>query len=193
MTMQTREPAVSAPPPDHRIVFEGRHFRVVQEEVRSGRGIETFEYVWRADGARIIGLDGSSLLLTREYRHELDGYDWRLPGGKLDGAETPQQGAEREFREETGFYGGRWRYLWSTTPDSTVRYRRHFFLVTSPTSGPDTPDPGEDVSAHWLPVATACGYALSGQVREEISALAILRIAHSLRTDETHVRGSGIA
>jgi 8-oxo-dGTP pyrophosphatase MutT (NUDIX family) len=185
MGSQRGEPEASVLPPDHRVVFEGRHFRVVREEVRLERGIETFEYVWRIDGARIVARDGGRVLLTREYRHEIGGYDWRLPGGKLDREETPLQGAEREFREETGFYGGSWQYLWSTTPDSTVRYRRHFFLVTSPSAGPDAPDPGEDLSAHWLPVATACEYALNGQVREEISALAILRICQPCENDDS--------
>ena len=42
-----------------------------------------WERVVRAPGVRIIFDDQNSgtILLTREFRHELDGYDYRLPGG----------------------------------------------------------------------------------------------------------------
>lgn len=42
-----------------------------------------WERVVRAPGVRIILDDQNSgkILLTREFRHELDGYDYRLPGG----------------------------------------------------------------------------------------------------------------
>src|SRR6185436_15963991 len=96
-------------------VWEGIHFKAYHEpvEVAPGR-TQTFEYVWRIDGTRTIVINSQDeILITREYRHELNGYDWRLPGGKLDYlAEPVIQAASRELREETGITAKDWKYLW---------------------------------------------------------------------------------
>jgi ADP-ribose pyrophosphatase len=163
-------------------VFKGRNFAVRREEVELDDGrVETHEHVWRTDGVRIIALDEArNVLLTHEYRHELGERDWRVPGGKIDPGEKPEDAARREFREEAGFSADNLRHLWATTPDSTVRYRRFFFLATGLRQAEVAPDPGEDITVHWLPLELACEKALRGEVREEISALALLRLRHEL-------------
>lgn len=46
--------------------------------------VKTFEKARRAPGTRlIIPVGEDSILLTKEYRQEVDGYDFRLPGGKV--------------------------------------------------------------------------------------------------------------
>jgi ADP-ribose pyrophosphatase len=163
----------------HKLVYEGKYFRVFHETVDLGRETpETFEYVWRTDGARIVATDDSRILLTREFRHELDEVDWRLPGGKVDPPESPEVAAQRELREETGYVARSWEFLWSTTPDSTVRYLRHFYVASDLTFVGTSHDLGEHIENRWVDVDDACNLALGGQVREEISALAILRLRH---------------
>jgi ADP-ribose pyrophosphatase len=160
------------------IVFKGKYFRIYHETVALNGTQTTFEYVSRTDGARIIAANLGAILLTKEYRHELQDVDWRLPGGKVDEGETPEVAARRELREETGYDAGSLKALWSTTPDSTVRYRRHFFLATDLAEGPTAHEAGETIENHWVPLETACTMALDGEVREEISALSILRVGH---------------
>lgn len=163
------------------VVFEGRHFEVRHEHVEPEPGHQRiYEYVWRRDGARIIVMDGSKVLLTREYRHELAGHDWRIPGGRVEGNETPEESARRELAEETGYTARTWQLLWTTAPDSTVRYQRHFFLATGAEAGEASPDFGEKLTVHWLELSAACTLALDGEVHEEISALALLRIQSRL-------------
>ncbi len=160
-------------------VYTGKHFRVYHELVDlGGDNPETFEYVWRTDGARIVARDGERILLTREFRHELNDVDWRLPGGKVDPPESPETAARRELQEETGYTASAWEFLWSTTPDSTVRYRRHFFVATDLTFVGVARDLGEHIENRWVGIDEACSLALEGQIREEISALAILRLRH---------------
>lgn len=175
-------------PEQYREVFRGRNFSVRQEEVRLPNGeVEVHEHVWRTDGTRIIARDDEGrVLLTREYRHELDDWDWRIPGGKIDEGEAPEAAAAREFREEAGYEATELRYLWATTPDSTVRYRRYFFLATDLAQVGAEREAGENLSVHWLPLDEACEKALAGEIREEISALALLRLRHGLTT-----RGDG--
>jgi 8-oxo-dGTP pyrophosphatase MutT (NUDIX family) len=166
-----------------KVVFEGKHFKVIHQTVEVEPGeIRLWEYVKRKDGTRTIAIDrNNNVLLTREYRHELEAEDWRLPGGRLDDENEPTvEAAKREFEEEAGFVAEKWEYLWTTTLDSTVRYCRHFFLATGLKQGQSQPEEGTKIEVHWLPIQKACEMAWSGQIREEISALAILRVQREL-------------
>jgi ADP-ribose pyrophosphatase len=60
----------------------GRIFELVQIPKPDGR---VFEVARRAPGVRLIIADKTKkqVLLTREHRWELDGWDYRLPGGKV--------------------------------------------------------------------------------------------------------------
>jgi ADP-ribose pyrophosphatase len=169
---------------DHELVWEGIHFRAYHENVEVKKGvIKTFEYVWRRDGTRTIALDkDQNILLTREYRHELQAEDWRIPGGKLDDTDTSiEEAARREFKEETGYSANTWQFLWSTTPDSTVRYQRHFFLATDLTAGESDTEDGEKITYQWISLKNAEELIFSGEIKEEISAFSILRIMRMLK------------
>jgi ADP-ribose pyrophosphatase len=167
-------------PNDH-LMYSGKHFSVFQhlQKIKNGED-RTFEYVWRVDGTRTLAFNtAGEILLTREYRYELGGLDWRLPGGKFDSPdEDPVGAAKRELLEETGVVAGHWRYLWKTTPDSTVRFNRHFLLATELLFQEQLLSDGESIKVHWLSLKKACEMALSGEISEEISALAILKIAN---------------
>jgi len=167
---------------DAKAVFHGRNFVVYRHKVDLPTGeSQEHEYLWRTDGARIIAFDEQGqVLLTREYRHELKEWDWRVPGGKVDPGETPKEAAHREFREETGFKAANLHFLWGTTPDSTVRYRRYFFLAKDLSEVGASRDDGEQMSVHWVPLDRAAEMALEGEIKEEISALALLRVRSSL-------------
>ncbi|MFZ0479575.1 MAG: NUDIX domain-containing protein [Terriglobales bacterium] len=163
-------------------VWEGKHFKAYHEtvEISPGKAID-FEYVWRIDGTRSIVINSTGeLLLTREYRHELKDCDWRLPGGKLDSIdERIIDAASRELQEETGIVAKSWEYLWPTTPDATVRFQRHFLLATDILVGPQHLQDGERISLSWFSAAAVVRMALEGQIREEISALSLLKYIHN--------------
>jgi 8-oxo-dGTP pyrophosphatase MutT (NUDIX family) len=165
------------------LIWEGIHFKAYHEDVEIARGKRrTFEYLWRIDGTRSIVIDGAKqLLLTKEYRHELGGYDWRLPGGKLDYINEPIiEAASRELKEETGITAKHWQYLWATTPDATVRFKRHFLLATDISIGVQNLSEGENISLSWFSYPEVKRMALSGEIQEEISALSVLRYIQSL-------------
>lgn len=162
-----------------KLISEHIHFRVYQKEVVNKAGeIEIHEYVSRKDGTRTIAIDSdNNILLQNEYRYELEAYDWRVPGGRLDDENEPViEAAKREFIQETGFVAENWQFLWTTTQESTVRYQRHFFLATKLEFVETSRDSGEDIKVYWIPLEKANEMALTGEIREEISALAIARL-----------------
>jgi 8-oxo-dGTP pyrophosphatase MutT (NUDIX family) len=165
------------------LLFEdpGKKFKVFGQNVKEKDGTESLHtWVWRRDGVRIIAVDARGrMLLQREFRYELDGYDWKLPGGKLDRDESIEAAASRELREETGVSANTWIRLSSTIPDSSVRFQRHFFVATGLTMGAPNRDNGEAISVHWVTADEARKRALDGSVQEEIAALAILRYLHN--------------
>lgn len=173
-----------------RLISEHIHFSIYQKEEEVSEGVfETHEYVHRKDGTRIIAIDSdNNVLLTYENRYELKAYDWRVPGGRLDYENEPiVEAAKREFRQETGFTAENWEFLWTTTLESTVRYQRHFFLATKNLKfvGYERDIGEEGTTVHWIPLERANEMALTGQIREEISALAIARLFFELNTLKT--------
>jgi ADP-ribose pyrophosphatase len=165
--------------PKDNLTYSGKHFSVFQHEQIIQNGLSrTFEYVWRVDGTRTLAFnDMGEILLTREYRYELERLDWRLPGGKFDRPdEDPVIAASRELREETGVIANSWAYLWKTAPDATVRFSRHFLMARELQLTDQSLSEGENIKVHWVNLATASDMALSGEISEEISALAILKI-----------------
>lgn len=64
------------------IVYRGKLFDIIQIPQPDGR---VFEVARRAPGVRVIVHDAKEqkVLLTREFRRELDAWDYRLPGGKV--------------------------------------------------------------------------------------------------------------
>lgn len=60
----------------------------------------------KADAVVIVPIitnpDGFKIVLTKEYRIPLRGYEWSFPAGLIDEGETPEEAAKRELKEETG-------------------------------------------------------------------------------------------
>ena len=65
------------------IVFQWRLIEVVQQTVKVGDKELLREVARRSPGVRLIICDGDKILITKEFRKELDTYDYRLPGGKV--------------------------------------------------------------------------------------------------------------
>lgn len=167
-----------------KLVWQGIHFGAYQYETEVEPGMwETHEYVYRKDGTRILAIRADkTILLSKEYRYELEAYDWRVPGGRLnDEKESVIDAAKREFKEETGFVASNWEFLWTTTLESTVRYQRHFFLATKLRFVKASRDQGERrITIHWVPIQEAYEMAMKGKIKEEISALAITKLVFEI-------------
>ena len=65
------------------IVFQWKIIEVVQQTVKIGDKELLREIAKRSPWVRLIICDGDKILLTKEFRRELDTRDYRLPGGKV--------------------------------------------------------------------------------------------------------------
>ena len=65
------------------IVFQGKLIEVVQQTVEIGDKQLLREIARRSPGVRLIICDGDKILITKEFRREVNVEDYRLPGGKV--------------------------------------------------------------------------------------------------------------
>lgn len=175
------------------IVYQGKIIEVVQQKIKFGDEEKIFEFARRSPGVRlIIATPDNKLLLTKEYRSELDDYDYRLPGGKVfdtfaeyneflisgkDIAEAAKQAAVKEGLEEVGIeiehlnlfsiskLGA--TMVWDLFYFSVVKYKEH--------ARGQRLEHGEEIEVLKVGLNEAKEMCLDGKVREERSAAILLR------------------
>jgi ADP-ribose pyrophosphatase len=177
--------------PEHQneIPFRGRIFRIVQRKFENGK---VFEIAERAPGVRVIidNKEDGRILLSREFRHEIDGYDYRLPGGKvfdrLEDYETcpsedlpaaAENQAKVEAREEVGIDIQELSHLGTSTLGATVKRDLYMYVTTNwaKLEAAETEDEAEDISAEWFEYETVKKMIVDGSMSEERVALWLLR------------------
>lgn len=177
------------------ITHQGKIIEVVQSEVEQDGKKKTFEFARRSPGARLIIPKQDAILLTREYRHELSGYDYRLPGGKVfDSLEeytvalqnnvsmeqAAQNAAIKEAREEVGIHVQDISFFHKSVCGATVVWDLYYFVVHSFNEGVQELEDGEDITFEFVHKEKVQKMCLEGLVSEERSALMLLRFLNTL-------------
>jgi len=176
-----------------KIVFRGAIFEMLQEKVQVGSKLKTFEYARRGPGTRVIIVsDDHKMILTREFRNELNNYDFRIPGGKVfdslvefEEARLSQipllsyatEAAKRELVEETGYKALSLETLGISKCGATVLWDLYYFLCQeweAPTKS-FQPQAGEDISLEWYTFPEVKKFCLDGTISEERTAITILK------------------
>ncbi|MFF5140698.1 NUDIX hydrolase [Streptomyces sp. NPDC013157] len=177
---------------DERITYRGRLIEIVEQDVSVEGQRKVFELARRGPGTRIVFDAGDRILLTTEYRHELDAYDLRLPGGKVfdtlpeyerflrtaaDERQAAEEAAVRESEEEVGLKPLDLRHLATSVCGATVKWDLHYFVATrwDVLSAGQKLEAGEDISMSWYPKEEVHRAALDGRISEDRSALQLLR------------------
>ncbi len=126
-------------------VFEGKIFEIVNFE-NNGR---TFEVARRSPGVRLLIEEKKDedifLIMTKEKRREIDGFDFRLPGGKVfDNLKEFQDinekdilkhallAAKKEGKEEAGLDKGDFELLEVSKAGSSVEWDLYYFKINNP-------------------------------------------------------------
>lgn len=93
-------------------------------------------------------LDGSDVLLARQYRYPLRKWIYDLPGGAGNDGEEPVEAARRELEEELGVVPNdlRWLHTFYANPGRAA-WPVHLYISTSGIrlGGTDSSDPAEQV------------------------------------------------
>ncbi len=177
---------------DEKIFAKGRLFELVQTTQDDGR---VFEVARRAPGVRliIVNREDKKVLLTKEFRSELQGWDYRLPGGKVfdtldefeihrkageDILEAAVVRAKNEGAEEAGVDIKDLQLFKKSTLGATVEWDLYVFEVIDwrPTINGQQLEKGEQIEADsWFTFAEAEQMILEGKMQEERIALILLQ------------------
>jgi ADP-ribose pyrophosphatase len=173
------------------IIYEGRVFTIVRDEVRHRSGYESVREVVEHDGGAVVAAvtDDGDVILIRQYRYPVAGAIIELPAGKLSPGEDPLDCAKRELREETGFSAGRWEKLTAmlSTPGFCSEVL-HIYLARELRNGEQALEEGEEsITVLRLPIREALAMCADGRIRDGKTltglALAAMRLG-LLRFDQ---------
>lgn len=174
------------------IFAKGKLFELVHDRQADGR---VFERARRAPGTRLIIANPQTkqLLLTKEFRRELNDWDYRLPGGKvfdtLEEYEAHRQAngdiltavakkAKAEAHEEAGIDAQELQLFKKSTLGATVEWDLYVFEVTTwqkLESGQKLED-GEVIEAdNWFDYDKVEQMILRGDMQEDRVALITLQ------------------
>jgi 8-oxo-dGTP pyrophosphatase MutT (NUDIX family) len=173
---------------DWSVTYHGNLFEILQNE-------KGWEKASRAPGVRVILDDqvAGKILLTREFRTELNGYDFRLPGGKVfdslaeyeafrnTGADILEPATTKvidEAREETGYDITNPKFINKSTLGATVDWDLYVFAATEFTKRDDGQrlEDGEQIETDlWFSYDEVRRMIMDGAMQEERIALALLR------------------
>ena len=182
-----------------KIVYQGKIIEVVEQEILLGGKLKTFEKARRAPGTRTLVRSQSTgkYLLTKEFRHETQGYDYRLPGGKVfdrledynhflattkfsskDMLTEAKRGAIRELREEAGLRINpeQLQHIYTSVCGATVEWDLYYFTceVEDEALSVQALEDDEDISTAWYTAGAAMELALAPGVMSEDRSVAVL-------------------
>lgn len=184
------------------IIAKGKLFELVHETQPDGR---VFEKARRAPGVRLIIANRGKreVLLTKEFRRELQDWDYRLPGGKvfdsLDEYERFRKNGEdiiiaahkkatEESVEEAGIQVSELEEFKRSTLGATVEWDLFVFEAKTwrvAEEGQQLED-GEIIEAdNWFSYEEVIEKILSGDMQEERIALILLQWIHQQEKEAT--------
>jgi 8-oxo-dGTP pyrophosphatase MutT (NUDIX family) len=172
------------------ITHKGNIIEVVQKEVEVNGKKKVFEFARRSPGTRLIIPKGNTILLSKEFRSEINGYDYRLPGGKVydtldeyntalssgvDIHEAAKLGAIKEAKEEVGVEVKEISFLHTSVCGATVVWDLFYFVVNDFSETNQDLEEGEDITFEFMNKEKVKQMCLDGSISEERSALVLLR------------------
>lgn len=164
------------------LVYKGQIFEVIKQPMKAGDKKVMFEIARRGPGTRLIIVKDDKILLTKEWREELQRYDYRLPGGKVfdtldeynqhrndDILDWAIKAAKRECREETGLIVKSIKHFATTQAGATVIWNLFYFIVDDfETHAPGQElETGENITTEWKTFAEVKNLCENGGIGED--------------------------
>jgi 8-oxo-dGTP pyrophosphatase MutT (NUDIX family) len=165
--------------------FTGRIVRVTTDAVVLPNGHRAeLEVVHHPGGAVAAAVDAEQrVCLLRQYRYVAGGWLWELPAGKLEAHEPPLATAQRELVEEAGVRARHWSGLGTYLSSPGVFTEvLHLYLATGIDPATAARERAEVIEVHWVPLDTACRWALDGTVTDGKTIVGLLRARFAIST-----------
>ncbi len=137
----------------------------------------TLEIVRHPGGAVVVAInEKNEICLLKQYRHAVGQWLWELPAGKIDNKESPAQTIKRELEEEAGVIAHRWDELGVTVPSPGILDEvLYLYLAADLTPSQSNHELHEYIEIHWLDLDQAVEMALSNEIIDAKSIIALLR------------------
>ncbi len=134
----------------------------------------------------ILAIEDNYIYLVGQYRYPLKQYSWEIPEGGCAEGEDLLQAAQRELAEETGLRAEKWELLGEAHLSNSVSDERAvWFLATGLIQGESQPEGTEQLNVRRVLFSEALNMALSGQITDSISLLAIMNYRVSAKQSAT--------
>ena len=155
-----------------------------------------FQKFVRTPGVRIIAIEDEKILLTKEFRHELNDFDYRLPGGKVfdafddflpymtTGKEIPHEqilkAARAELQEEASKDSKSLTILKNSHSGASIGWDLYYIVAQDITDFKDeTENEGEQIeSVEWKSFSEVEEMCLDGEISEDRTAATLLQFIH---------------
>ncbi len=166
-----------------RPIYRGRVLDLDVDRVRLPHGgAAEMELVHQRGAAAVVPVlgvgEGEEVLLVRQYRYATGGWLLEIPAGRLDGGERPQEAARRELVEETGYRAADLEPLgWLWPAPGTSDEKVWLFVARGLEPAAQALEPDEVLRVERQPLADAVARAVSGEIHDAKTALALLRLS----------------
>lgn len=167
-----------------KIVYRGKIFKVVERPFKAGKHDIIFEIAIRSPGVRLIIVNKDKMLVTKEFRQELNTFDYRLPGGKVFDKFTEFEAhekedllpyaikaAKKESKEETGIKIKHLQHFATAKSGATVVWDLLYFIVDDfeDTNEGQNLEHGEHIAVTWKTFEEVKELCKSGKMSEDRS------------------------
>lgn len=165
------------------IKYSGKIIEVVEEK----HGNKIFEIARRSPGVRALIVDKDKILLSREFRTEINDYDYRLPGGKVfdtleeyrphlkeDLVESAKNAVIKECYEEVGLKVKNPRLIKVSKAGATIVWDLYYFLIENFIKDIQHLEDGEDITFDWYTFDQVQELCMNNQIQEDRSVAVLL-------------------
>ncbi len=133
----------------------------------------------------VLAVEDEFIYLVGQYRYPLERYSWEIPEGGCPEGEDPLDAARRELEEETGLRAANWEKMGEAYLSNSVSDEHAvWYLATELTEGKHNPDGTEQLEVRRVSFEQALEMALTGEITDALSLLAIMRYQMRERVEE---------
>lgn len=159
------------------IVFDGKIFKVVRDEVICPNGNKSFrEIVRHTGGAGVLCVtENEEIVLVKQFRYAYNEILYEIPAGKLEANEDPYYAALRELEEETGNKADELIHLGSIYP--TCGYSSeiiHIYLAKNCKITETNYDEDEFIEIYTIPLNKVIDMISNGEIKDAKTIAAIM-------------------